>query len=106
MSSFREKDIKVEINKADLVSASGQLRHAYMQLAKGRVRRQKMFADGLIAPVIRMLENATTSKIKGPAPDKQVSTRRVLFAKPMSEVELERFLRGVKRQLLKKKARE
>jgi hypothetical protein len=33
-----------------------QLRHAYAQLAAGMVKDQKQFADGLIAPVIRALE--------------------------------------------------
>jgi hypothetical protein len=33
-----------------------QLRHAYEQLAKGSVKDQRQFAEGLIAPVIRSLE--------------------------------------------------
>lgn len=33
-----------------------QLRHAYAQLAAGMVKDQKQFADGLIAPVLRALE--------------------------------------------------
>lgn len=34
-----------------------QLRHAYEMLAKNSVRDQKMLADNLIAPIIRILEN-------------------------------------------------
>ncbi len=34
-----------------------QLRHAYKQLAAGSVVDQKQFAEGLIAPAIRHLEN-------------------------------------------------
>ena len=37
-------------------SVLAQLRHAYAQLAAGTVRDQRMFADGLIAPAIRALE--------------------------------------------------
>lgn len=33
-----------------------QLRHAYSHLMAERVRNQREFADGLIAPVIRYLE--------------------------------------------------
>jgi hypothetical protein len=39
-----------------LAAEIAQLRHAYMHLAAGRVTKQKMFADGLIAPAIRFLE--------------------------------------------------
>lgn len=37
-----------------------QLRHAYMQLKAGKVVKQEMFADGLIAPQIKRLEELTT----------------------------------------------
>ncbi len=36
--------------------AIAQLRHAYSHLAADRVEHQRMFADGLIAPVIEQLE--------------------------------------------------
>lgn len=39
-----------------------QLRHAYKQLKAGRVKLQAEFADGLIAPVIRALEEAERVK--------------------------------------------
>jgi hypothetical protein len=39
-----------------------QLRHAYMQLAAEGVVKQKMFADGLIAPAIEFLEKLATRK--------------------------------------------
>lgn len=38
--------------------ALAQLRHAYAQLAAGAVKDQKKFADGLIAPIIRMIEQS------------------------------------------------
>ena len=34
----------------------GQLRHAYAHLRAERVVKQREFADGLIAPAIRLLE--------------------------------------------------
>lgn len=43
-------------NRRELLLATAQLRHAYAQLAAGTVRDQKRFADGLIAPAIRKLE--------------------------------------------------
>lgn len=36
--------------------AIAQLRHAYSHLAKGTVTNQKLFAEGLIAPALRVLE--------------------------------------------------
>lgn len=45
----------------ELQGVVAQLRRAYMQLAAGTVRRQKMFADVLIAPEIRRLEKLQRS---------------------------------------------
>jgi hypothetical protein len=41
-----------------------QLRHAYAQLAAGRVVDQKQFADGLIAPVIRHMEEHIVAALR------------------------------------------
>lgn len=56
--------------RADQISLAycvRQLRHAYMQLVNGYVRaaNHTEFADGLIAPQIRFLENLM-SKSEGP----------------------------------------
>jgi hypothetical protein len=40
----------------DIVYHLAQLRHAYAKLKAGEVIRQAQFADGLIAPAIRALE--------------------------------------------------
>lgn len=45
----------------ELQGVVAQLRHAYVQLAAGAVKKQKMFADGLIAPEIRRLEKLQRS---------------------------------------------
>lgn len=42
-----------------------QLRHAYAHLAAGRVIDQREFADGLIAPAIRFLEQAVEQEPGG-----------------------------------------
>ena len=41
----------------DLDYQLSQLRHAYSLLVNGHVKNHKQFADGLIAPAIRLLEN-------------------------------------------------
>lgn len=41
-----------------LITASGQLRHAYALLHASTVKDQRKFAEELLAPVIRALENA------------------------------------------------
>jgi hypothetical protein len=41
-----------------------QLRHAYAQLAAGAVHDQKRFADGLIAPQIRRLEELVSAELE------------------------------------------
>lgn len=43
-----------------------QLRHAYSHLKAGRVTKQAVFADGLIAPVIQSLERMQeAARLKG-----------------------------------------
>lgn len=39
-----------------------QLRHAYKQLNENSVKDQKQFADGMIAPIIRALEQELKDK--------------------------------------------
>jgi hypothetical protein len=44
---------------------TAQLRHAYKQLMEEAVKDQKQFAEGLIAPAIRHLEQDNQSKSNG-----------------------------------------
>ncbi len=50
---------------ADLAGIIAKLRHAYSHLAAERVTKQKMFADGLIAPAIRKLEQIVDGEKSG-----------------------------------------
>jgi hypothetical protein len=55
---------------SDLYWAIAQLRHAYAHLASESVVKQKMFADGLIAPIIQKLEGIAADGEKPTAQDK------------------------------------
>lgn len=46
----------------DLTFQIAQLRHAYKQLVEGNVKDQKAFANGLIAPVIKALEQTQETR--------------------------------------------
>jgi len=47
---------KLAMVEVELSGVLGQLRHAYAILMEQPLKKQKMFADGLIAPQIRRLE--------------------------------------------------
>ena len=47
---------------SELDGVIAQLRHAYAHLAREGVTKQKMFADGLIAPAIKILERIAGGK--------------------------------------------
>lgn len=46
-----------DLNEAEMAYALSQLRHAYMLLVNGHVTSFDAFANGLLAPQIRRLEN-------------------------------------------------
>lgn len=46
----------------DIEITLSKLRHAYMQLKSGSVKDQPQFAEGLIAPVIRELEEIQVAR--------------------------------------------
>jgi hypothetical protein len=48
----------------ELTYAVAQLRHAYVQLKAGNVTHQAAFADGLVAPQIRIIERIVDKESK------------------------------------------
>ncbi|GJD87719.1 hypothetical protein BHAOGJBA_1224 [Methylobacterium hispanicum] len=55
---------------ADVIRrTSAELRHAYANLKNGHVRHHATFADGLIAPQIKQLEDLVQGPLDGPAAD-------------------------------------
>jgi hypothetical protein len=53
---FESRNPKVEHGSGRLAQTLAELRHAYENAANGRIGDQRMFAEGLIAPAIRRLE--------------------------------------------------
>lgn len=53
----RAKIAKQKENKARLTFQLAQLRHAYKQLKDGAVKDQAAFADGLLSPAIKVIED-------------------------------------------------
>ncbi len=47
----------VEVERVELERIAAELRHAYSHLVNGRVTDLSAFAEGLVAPQIRRIEN-------------------------------------------------